>query len=44
VEMEQDAGVRLPGTRRRALAAKAAADGMDISPALFEQLLRLAAA
>jgi (2R)-3-sulfolactate dehydrogenase (NADP+) len=42
-EMEKDAGVRLPGTRRHALAAKAAADGIELSPALFEQLERLAA-
>jgi (2R)-3-sulfolactate dehydrogenase (NADP+) len=42
-EMEKDAGVRLPGTRRQALAAKAAVDGIEIPPALFEQLERLAA-
>ena len=42
-EMEKDAGVRLPGTRRRTLAAKAAGDGIEIPPALLEQLERLAA-
>ena len=44
MEMEKDAGVRLPGTRRRALAAKAAVEGIELPPALFEQLERLAAA
>ena len=43
-EMAKDAGVRLPGARRRALAAKAAADGVELPSALFEQLQRLAAA
>jgi (2R)-3-sulfolactate dehydrogenase (NADP+) len=43
-EMEKDAGVRLPGARRRALAAKAAADGIEIPTTLAEQLERLAAA
>jgi (2R)-3-sulfolactate dehydrogenase (NADP+) len=43
-EMEKDAGVRLPGARRRALAAKAAADGIEIPTTLAEQLKRLAAA
>ena len=33
-EMEKDEGVRLPGARRRALAAKAAADGVEIPSAL----------
>jgi (2R)-3-sulfolactate dehydrogenase (NADP+) len=43
-EMEKDAGVRLPGARRRALAAKAAADGIEIPTTLAEQLKLLAAA
>jgi (2R)-3-sulfolactate dehydrogenase (NADP+) len=42
-EMEKDAGVRLPGTRRHALAARAVVDGIEIPPALLEQLERLAA-
>lgn len=42
-EMKKDAGVRLPGTRRRALGAKAAAEGIEIPSALVEQLERLAA-
>jgi (2R)-3-sulfolactate dehydrogenase (NADP+) len=42
-EMEKDAGVRLPGARRQALAANAEAEGIEIPPALFEQLERLAA-
>jgi (2R)-3-sulfolactate dehydrogenase (NADP+) len=42
-EMTKDPGVRLPGDRRRALAAKARADGIDVPDALAAQLLRLAA-
>ena len=42
-EMVKDPGVRLPGARRRALAAKSAADGVDIPEALLGQLQRLAA-
>ena len=42
-EMEKDAGVRLPGARRRALGAKAATEGIEIPSALVEQLERLAA-
>ncbi len=41
-EIEKDAGVRLPGTRRRALADKAARDGVEIAPALAKQLEELA--
>ncbi len=41
-EMEKDTEVRLPGTRRRALAVKAASDGIEIPAALAEQLERLA--
>ncbi|HQR10467.1 MAG TPA: Ldh family oxidoreductase [Casimicrobiaceae bacterium] len=40
--MTADAGVRLPGLRRESLAAKAATDGVEISPALAEELARLA--
>jgi (2R)-3-sulfolactate dehydrogenase (NADP+) len=43
-EMQKDAGVRLPGTRRRALGARAGIDGVEIESALVEQLERLAAA
>jgi len=42
-EMQKDAGVRLPGARRRALGVKAARDGVEIPAALAEQLQRLAA-
>jgi len=42
-EMSKDPGVRLPGDRRRALAAKAAEHGVDIPEALLAQLQRLAA-
>jgi len=42
-EMTKDAGVRLPGDRRRALAAKAAAEGVEIPPALADTLAKLAA-
>ena len=41
--MQKDAGVRLPGARRQALAVKAAADGVEIPSALAEQLELLAA-
>jgi (2R)-3-sulfolactate dehydrogenase (NADP+) len=40
--MLHDAGVRLPGARRAALAAKAAAEGVEIAPALAGQLEALA--
>jgi (2R)-3-sulfolactate dehydrogenase (NADP+) len=43
-EMAKDAGVRLPGTRRHALAVKAAAEGLEIPAPLAEQLKHLAAA
>jgi (2R)-3-sulfolactate dehydrogenase (NADP+) len=42
-EMAKDPGVRLPGARRRALAAKAEASGVDVPEALLAQLRRLAA-
>jgi len=41
--MVEDAGVRLPGARRDQLAAKHRADGINISPALAEDLLTRAA-
>jgi (2R)-3-sulfolactate dehydrogenase (NADP+) len=41
-EMAKDAGVRLPGERRRALAALARANGVDVPDALAGQLRRLA--
>ena len=40
--MLADDGVRLPGYRRRDLAAKATVAGVEIPPALAEQLARLA--
>jgi len=40
--MQQDAGVRLPGARRAALAARARAQGVDLPQALVEQLRALA--
>jgi (2R)-3-sulfolactate dehydrogenase (NADP+) len=40
--MTADAGVRLPGYRRYALAEEAAAAGIDVPPALHEHLVRLA--
>ncbi len=43
-EIGKDAGVRLPGARRQALAVKAAVDGVEIPSALAEQLRLLAAA
>ncbi len=42
-EMSKDPGVRLPGDRRRALAAAASANGVDVPEALLAQLQRLAA-
>jgi hypothetical protein len=41
-ELAQDAGVRLPGERREALAQQAASDGVDIPQALADQLAALA--
>ena len=41
--MLDDEGVRLPGARRAALAECAAQDGVDIAPALLQQLQVLAA-
>jgi (2R)-3-sulfolactate dehydrogenase (NADP+) len=40
--MLQDDGVRLPGDRRRALAAKAAQTGIEIPEALYKQIATLA--
>ncbi len=40
--MLEDPGVRLPGARREALAAKAERDGIEIPPALAAELARLA--
>ena len=40
--MLTDEGVRLPGSRRDALAAKAAEEGVELSPALEKQLAALA--
>jgi len=40
--MLDDEGVRLPGARRHALADRAAQDGVDIAPALLQQLQVLA--
>ena len=42
LEMTKESSVRLPGERRNALAAKAAADGVEISAALLVQLQNLA--
>ncbi len=42
--MLEDAGVRLPGDRRKALADKAAAEGVELSAALLDELRALAAA
>jgi (2R)-3-sulfolactate dehydrogenase (NADP+) len=42
--MQAEDGVRLPGSRRDALAARAARDGVDIPEALHRRLLDLAAA
>jgi (2R)-3-sulfolactate dehydrogenase (NADP+) len=41
--MLEDPGVRLPGIRREALAATAAREGIEIAPALADELARLAA-
>ncbi|MEP6996735.1 MAG: Ldh family oxidoreductase [Betaproteobacteria bacterium] len=41
-EMQKDAGVRLPGNRRNALAAAAARDGVEIQSELHRQLIELA--
>ncbi len=41
--MLDDPGVRLPGVRREALAATAAREGLEIAPALADELARLAA-
>jgi (2R)-3-sulfolactate dehydrogenase (NADP+) len=41
-EMERDPGVRLPGYRRDALSAEAARDGIEVGPALHQQLIELA--
>jgi (2R)-3-sulfolactate dehydrogenase (NADP+) len=43
-EMQKDPDVRLPGSRRRALADKAAREGVEISAPLAAQLEELAAA
>jgi (2R)-3-sulfolactate dehydrogenase (NADP+) len=42
-EIGRDPGVRLPGARRDALAARAAAEGIAIPDALAQELARLAA-
>lgn len=42
--MAAEEGVRLPGSRRDALAARAATDGVEIPDALHQRLLALAAA
>jgi (2R)-3-sulfolactate dehydrogenase (NADP+) len=42
-EMTKDPGVRLPGQRRRALAAEAEAAGVELSDSIVAQLQRLAA-
>ncbi len=42
-EIMKDEGVRLPGTRRADLAARAAEQGVDVAPALAQQLRELAA-
>ena len=41
-EMEKDAGVRLPGERRRALAEKAETEGLEIPADLLDQIRTLA--
>jgi (2R)-3-sulfolactate dehydrogenase (NADP+) len=41
-EMLKDAGVRLPGARRRAIADSAAAEGVEVPPALLDELRILA--
>ena len=42
--MAAEDGVRLPGSRRDALAARAAAEGVEIPDALHARLLALATA
>jgi (2R)-3-sulfolactate dehydrogenase (NADP+) len=42
--MLKDAGVRLPGARRKALADKAAAEGVEIPGGLLDELRVLAGA
>ncbi|HEX4524691.1 MAG TPA: Ldh family oxidoreductase [Casimicrobiaceae bacterium] len=41
-EMEKDPAVRVPGYRRNALAEEAARDGIEVGPALHQQLIELA--
>ena len=41
-KMLADEGVRLPGTRRHEAAAKARAEGIEVSEALLSELRRLA--
>ena len=41
--MQEDAGVRLPGSRRGTLAARARAEGLEVPAALLDQLRALAA-
>ena len=43
-EMLTDAGVRLPGARRKALAGRAAAEGVEIPQDLLDELRLLAGA
>jgi (2R)-3-sulfolactate dehydrogenase (NADP+) len=43
-EMLRDAGVRLPGARRKALADRAAAEGVEIPQGLLDELRALAGA
>ena len=40
--MQSDAGVRLPGSRRAGLAARAAAEGIELPEALLAQVRALA--
>jgi (2R)-3-sulfolactate dehydrogenase (NADP+) len=40
--MQADPGVRLPGSRRQGLAARAAQDGVEVPEALHARLLALA--
>ena len=42
--MLRDVGVRLPGTRRKALADRAAAEGVEIPQGLLDELRALAGA
>ena len=41
--MLKDPEVRLPGDRREALAARADVEGIDVSDALYAELMQLAA-